>query len=60
MKPIDFVLFEGDSNPNQPVCEIAEAMGNNIKIVTADKEFVVYGYYWDDYQMVLELKEKNP
>jgi hypothetical protein len=59
MRPIDFVLFNGDSSPNQPVCQIAEAMEKPIKIFNYQKEFVVYSYYFDDGQMILEVKEIN-
>jgi len=59
MRPIDFVLFDGDSNPNQPVYQIAEAMTKELKIIGANKDFVVYSYYCDDGCMVLELGEKN-
>lgn len=59
MTPIDFVLFEGDSNPNQPVHEVVQAMKNTIKIFVDGSELEVYSYYFHAGQMVLELTEKN-
>jgi len=59
MTPIEFVIFEGDSTPNQPVYQIAEAMHKPLKIYSSDKEWEVFGYYWHEGYMTLELKEKN-
>jgi RPA family protein len=60
MKPIDFVVYEGDSEPNTPVYEIAEAMMQDIIVHGPTGEFVVYGYYYDaqEKRMVLEIKKK--
>lgn len=60
MKPIDFVVYEGDSEPNTPVYEIAEAMMQDIIVHGPTGEFVVYGYYYDEEEkrMVLEIKKK--
>ena len=58
MRPIDFVLFDGDSNPNQPIYQITEAMYEPVAIFSADKEFIVCGYYWEKGQMIIEIKEK--
>jgi hypothetical protein len=57
MTPIEFVIFEGDSTPNQPVYQIAEAMQKPIKILSASNEWEVIGYYWDEGHMVLDIKE---
>jgi hypothetical protein len=59
MTPIDFVIFDGDSTPNQPVHQIAEAMHKPIRIFSRDKDWEVIGYYYADGQMMLDLKEKN-
>lgn len=59
MNPIDFVVFDGDSEPNMPVYAIAEAMRRPIRIVSADKEWDVYSYYYDEGQMVMEITEKS-
>jgi len=60
MTPIEFVIFEGDSTPNQPVYQIAEAMQKTIKIFGGNKEWEVIGYYYgDEGHMVLDIREKN-
>ena len=59
MTPINFVIFDGDSTPNQPVHQVAEAMHKPIKIYSAKKEWEVIGYYYADGQMTLDLSEKN-
>ena len=57
MKPIDFILFDGDSEPNQPVYRVAEAMQRDIRIISATSDYRVRGYYFHDGQMVLEIEE---
>lgn len=57
MTPIDFVIFDGDSTPNLPVHQVAEAMHKPIRIYSAEKEWEVIGYYYADGQMMLDLKE---
>ena len=59
MTPIEFVVFEGDTDPNQPVHEIAEAMHKPIEIHSSSAEWEVIGYYWSEGRMVLDIKEKN-
>lgn len=60
MTPIEFVLFDGDSEPNRPVHEVADAMRTALRIVGPDlTEYEVYSYYYDSGQMVLELKESE-
>ena len=61
MKPIDFVVFEGDSNPNQPVYKVAEAMQKNMLVYVGSDECEVVGYYYsEEHQaMVLELEIKE-
>ena len=61
MKPIDFVVFEGDSEPNQPVYKVAEAMQKNMLVYVGSDECEVVGYYYsDEHQaMVLELDIKE-
>jgi hypothetical protein len=61
IKPIDFVVFEGDSNPNQPVYKVAEAMQKNMLVYVGMDECEVVGYYYsEEYQaMVLELEIKE-
>lgn len=57
MKPIDFVLFDGDSEPNQPVYRVAEAMQRDIRILGATNDYRVLSYYYHNGQMVLEIEE---
>ena len=57
MKPIDFILFDGDSEPNQPVYRVAEAMQKDIRIISVTSDYRVRGYYCHDGQMVLEIEE---
>ena len=61
MRPLDFILYHGDSEPNTAINKIAEAMERNIVILTPDGEFEVVGYFYDnDYgQMILELDPKR-
>jgi hypothetical protein len=59
MTPIEFVIFDGDSTPNQPVHQISEAMSKPIRIFSAEKEWEVIGYYYADGQMTLDIREKN-
>ena len=59
MKPIDFILFDGDSEPNQPVYRVAEAMQKDIRILGATGDYRVRGYYFHDGQMVLEIEEEH-
>ena len=61
IKPIDFVVFDGDSEPNQPVYKVAEAMQKNMLVYVGMDECEVVGYYYsEEHQaMVLELEIKE-
>ena len=59
MTPIEFVVFNGDSDPNMPVHQVAEAMYKDIIIRTAQYDFEVLSYLYDDGQMVLEIALKT-
>ena len=59
MTPIDFVVFGGDSEPNQPAYQVAEAMAQPIKIFGPDGEYEVLSYYRDGFNMVLEVRMKQ-
>lgn len=61
MKPIDFVVFEGDSSPNQPVYKVAEAMQKNMLVYVGMDECEVIGcHYSEEHKaMVLELEIKE-
>ena len=57
MKPIEFVVHDGDSAPNTPVMLIAEAMHNDVVIICNGSDTVVRSYFYDETlkRMVLEL-----
>jgi len=59
MRPIDFVIHDGDSSPNMPAHEVAEAMMKKIVIRTEDGECEVLSYYYSDGVMNLDVKEKD-
>jgi hypothetical protein len=61
MRPIDFVLYDGDSEPNTAVHKTAEAMQQPILFVTPVGELEVFGYYFDEDsgQMIVELVDKE-
>ncbi len=59
MRPIDFVLFDGDSSPNLPVRVVAEALKTPIKIRSLNREHEILSYYYDDKDkcLVLEIQK---
>ena len=59
MTPIEFVVFNGDSEPNQPACQVAEAMSRDIVVHGPDGEYEVLSYYRDGPHMVLEVRRKE-
>ena len=59
MTPIEFVVHGGDSEPNMPVHQVAEAMYKDIIVRTAQYDFEVLGYFYEDGQMVLEIGLKT-
>jgi len=61
MRPLDFILYHGDSEPNTPIYKITEAMERDIAIFTSDGEFEVVGYFYDSElgRMILELDPKS-
>ena len=59
MTPIDFVVFGGDSEPNQPVCQVAEAMSRDIIVHGPEGKYEVRSYYRDGLHMVLEVGRKE-
>lgn len=48
MTPIDFIKFDGDSNPNLPVYKWEEAMNKEIRVMTADGPATILSYYYDE------------
>lgn len=59
MTPIEFVVYSGDSEPNMPVHQVADAMYKDIIIRTAQHDCEVLSYFYDDGQMVLEIAPKK-
>ncbi len=59
MTPIEFVVFGGDSDPNQPAYQVAEAMTQPIKIIGPDGDYEALSYYLDGPHMVLEVRRKE-
>jgi len=59
MKPIEFVVFDGDSSPNAPVHKVAEAMNKEIIIAAADGDYEILSYYMTDEGMVLDIEKKS-
>ncbi len=55
MRPIDFVVFNGNSSPNSPVYQVANAMFKPITVLGPDGNFVIRSYYLDKGGMVLEI-----
>lgn len=59
MTPLDFIHFNGDSDPNTPINRVYEAMKKPLCILSQDKEWEVLGYYLgEDGKMILEIQEK--
>lgn len=60
MRPIDFVVFDGDSSPNDPAYKVAEAMMKPITVRGAKGDFVILGYYMDELGgMVLDVEPRK-
>jgi hypothetical protein len=61
MRPLDFILYHGDSEPNTAIHKIAEAMEIDIAIFTSDGELEIVSYYYDSEsgRMILELDQKR-
>lgn len=60
MTPIDFVVYDGDSDPNLPVHQVAEAMKEPVIIRGNGVEYEILSYYYDQeaMAMVLDIEEK--
>jgi hypothetical protein len=65
MKPIDFVVFDGDSEPNIPICKVAEAMQKDIVVLGPDGEYEILSYYMSNgheggcFFLEIQKKEMN-
>lgn len=57
MSPLEFVNYDGDSDPNTPVYQIAGAMREDLVIQSRDHNWEVLAYYYDRDQkrMMLEI-----
>lgn len=57
MKPIEFVIYGGDSQPNTPVYQVAEAMQRDCKVIGPKGDMEILSYYFDQdsKSMVLEV-----
>ncbi len=55
MKPIDFVVFDGNSSPNLPVYQLAEAMNKPLVIRSEKGEMEVLSYYFSNGRMVIDV-----
>lgn len=61
MRPLDFVIFDGDSSPNLPAYKVAEAMQNPIQIFTEGDECEILSYYYspEKHCLILDIGKKN-
>ena len=60
MKPIEFVVFDGGSEPNASAIDVHDAMGEDIVILSDwGKEFKVMSYYLAEGKMCLDIEELN-
>ena len=60
MRPIDFVLFDGDSSPNIPAHEVFIALQRPIKIFgDSHTEYEVLSYYLHEGFMYLDIERKG-
>ena len=56
MTPLDFVVFNGDSDPNMPVFRVAEAMQQDLVIRCARYEWEVLSYYFEGGKMCIDIR----
>jgi hypothetical protein len=59
MRPVEFMLFDGDSSPNTPVRDVWEAQQKEMHISCGYKTLDVVSYYYHNGRMYLELEESN-
>ena len=57
MKPIDFVFYDGGSEPNTPIHMVAKALKKPIRIFSANKEYRVLSYYYHYGTMILDIED---
>ncbi len=58
MRPIDFVVHSGDSTPNRPAYQVAEAMLVELEVHDCTGEKTILSYYYDEnkQRMILEIE----
>lgn len=60
MRPVEFMLFDGDSAPNTPVRDVFEAMQREMVISSEDgKTWNVLSYYYHSGRMYLDIEEST-
>ena len=59
MRPIDFVVHDGGSDPTSPVSELAMALNEDIQIFIEDNEYEVLSYYMVEGKMSLDIQKKD-
>lgn len=58
MRPVEFMLFDGDSSPNTPVRDVWEAQQREMVISSGDgKTWNVLSYYYHCGRMYLDIEE---
>jgi hypothetical protein len=61
MKPVDFVVHDGDSCPNMPVLTVYEAMQRPIVVVGPKGEYEILSYFINHngvFQLDIQRKKK--
>lgn len=56
MRPIDFVIFDGGSNPNLQAYKLSKAMVSEIKIRGQNCEYNLLSYYEENGVMVIDIE----
>ena len=59
MKPIEFVIHDGDSTPNMPAYKLAEAMTKEMIVHGPDGKYEILSYYFSDGVMNLDVRRKD-
>lgn len=63
MKPVDFVIHDGDSTPNMPAHIVAASMEKDIVVIGPDGEYEILSYYTSNGHeggcFILEIQKKG-
>lgn len=59
MRPIDFVVHDGEYSPSAPVADLAEALMEPIEINGSEGEYEILSYYMARGKMILDIQRKN-